>query len=149
MRPMSDAEFDDWFAGSMQGYRDDLALAYELSDEDARAAAETASARMLPGGRATAGQEFFRVLDGDDAVGSLWLGLDGGTLWIYDIVMAPEHRSRGLGTATLRAVDEIARARGARAVALNVFGHNPRARALYEAAGYETVTTQMRKPLAG
>ena len=46
-----------------------------------------------------------------------------------------------------KAVEGAARERGARAVALNVFGHNPRAKALYEAVGYATVTTQMRKPL--
>lgn len=149
LRPMSDAEFDDWFARSKEGYADDLARAYGRLEADARAMADAASARMLPDGRATTGHEFLRVLRGDDPVGWLWLGPgDDGGLWIYDIVMAPDAQGRGFGTATLGAVEAIARARGLGAIALNVFGHNPRARALYEAVGYETVTTEMRKRLS-
>jgi ribosomal protein S18 acetylase RimI-like enzyme len=103
---------------------------------------------MLPEGAATASHQFLRVLDGDEPVGWLWLGPgDDDALWIYDIVIAPDRRDRGFGASTLRAVEEIARSRGLGAVGLNVFGHNPRAKALYEAVGFETVTTQMRKPL--
>jgi ribosomal protein S18 acetylase RimI-like enzyme len=148
LRAMTDAEFGDWFAQSERGYADDLVRAYDHTETDARAMAAAVSTRMLPGGRGTDGHDFFRVLDGDAAVGWLWLGPgDDGALWIYDIVIAPAQRGRGVGTATLAAVEALAHARGLGAVALNVFGHNPRAQALYEAAGYETVTTQMRKRL--
>jgi ribosomal protein S18 acetylase RimI-like enzyme len=148
LRPMNEDEFDDWYAASTRGYADDLARAYAISIGDARARVAALSSRLLPDGRATAGHEFLRVLDGDQPVGWLWLGPgDDGALWIYDIVVAPGRRGRGYGAATLVAVEAIARAQGSAAVGLDVFGHNARAKALYEAAGFETVTTEMRKRL--
>jgi GNAT superfamily N-acetyltransferase len=148
LRPMSDAEFDEWFAASTRGFTADLARAYGRSDSDAHAMANAAAARMLPDGRATAGHEFLRVMAGAAAVGSLWLGPGtDGALWIFDIVIEAGQRGRGYGTATLHAVEDLARSRDLPAVALNVFGHNPRAHALYEAVGYTTVTTEMRKRL--
>jgi GNAT superfamily N-acetyltransferase len=145
---MSDDEFGDWFARSLNNYSRDLARAYDKPDDGSQADAEAAARRMLPDGRATAGHHFLRILDGDVPAGWLWLGpVEDGVAWIYDIEVGDTERGRGVGTAALEAAETFVRTLGARAIALNVFGHNPRARALYEAVGYATVTTQMRKPL--
>ena len=148
LRPMSDQEFDDWFADSKRAYAGDLARAYRQSNSDTQATVDALSTRMLPVGRHTNGHRFLRVLDGEDPVGWLWLGPgDAGALYIYDIVIAADRRGEGFGTAALLATEEIARSLGFDSVGLSVFGHNPRAKTLYEAVGYQTVTTQMRKPL--
>jgi ribosomal protein S18 acetylase RimI-like enzyme len=66
---------------------------------------------------------------------------------VYDVEVRPEHRRAGHGRAIMLAAEDVARAEGAESIALNVFGHNHAARALYEDLGYETISLQMRKPL--
>jgi GNAT superfamily N-acetyltransferase len=59
-----------------------------------------------------------------------------GCPWIYDVLTHPDYRSRGIGSAMLRACETTARARGWRTIGLGVATTNPRARALYERLGY-------------
>lgn len=53
-------------------------------------------------------------------------------------------RSRGIGTALLEAVNQRARELGKTEVILEVVDTNPRAKALYERFGYQTVLTTRR-----
>ncbi|MBH5335503.1 GNAT family N-acetyltransferase [Streptomyces pactum] len=57
-----------------------------------------------------------------------------GTLW--QLVVHPELRSRGIGTLLIRAAEERITARGLRRAELAVEEDNPRARELYERLGY-------------
>ncbi|MFC7307652.1 GNAT family N-acetyltransferase [Streptomyces monticola] len=50
--------------------------------------------------------------------------------------VAAELRSRGIGSALIRAAEELARERGLPAIGLGVDTANPRAAALYERLGY-------------
>ncbi|MFE2014255.1 GNAT family N-acetyltransferase [Streptomyces sp. NPDC059491] len=54
--------------------------------------------------------------------------------------VAAELRGRGIGTALVRAAEELARARGRTALGLGVAHDNTRAAALYARLGYEPVT---------
>ena len=56
--------------------------------------------------------------------------------WIVDLLTHPNYRSRGIGTALLRACEKAARARAATSIGLGVAVTNQRARALYERLGY-------------
>ena len=56
-------------------------------------------------------------------------------------------RGEGLGRAAMLAAEQVAREAGWSALGLNVFGHNPRARGLYDSLGYEVAATTMAKPL--
>lgn len=56
--------------------------------------------------------------------------------WVVDLLTHPAYRSRGVGTALLRACEEAARAHGAARIGLGVGVTNQRARALYERLGY-------------
>jgi len=97
------------------------------------------------------GQRIFDVLDDDVAIGSLWLAKreDGnsGEWFIYDIVIDPEHRGKGLGRSTMQAAEEYVRSEGGTRLALNVFGPNTVARSLYESMGYSVLAIGMKKEL--
>ncbi|MCS7206963.1 MAG: GNAT family N-acetyltransferase [Dehalococcoidia bacterium] len=58
---------------------------------------------------------------------------------IYDIVVSPAARGRGIGTALLREAERIARQRGLTALALEVRATNREARCLYEHNGFVPV----------
>ena len=60
----------------------------------------------------------------------------------------PTERGQGLRPALLLAAEQEAARRGEATIGLNVFGPNTVARNLYESAGYEVASLQMRKELA-
>ena len=83
---------------------------------------------------------FIHVSEEDDYYG-------GACGHIGDIVVAPEARGQGVGTALLAAAEDWARARGHRLITLNVFLDNAAARRVYERAGYRPETIRHVKPL--
>jgi RimJ/RimL family protein N-acetyltransferase len=58
-------------------------------------------------------------------------------LEIKGLSVDPAHRGHGMGKALMQAAIKQARAAGARKLTLRVLGHNPHARAVYEACGFE------------
>jgi GNAT superfamily N-acetyltransferase len=60
--------------------------------------------------------------------------IDGLAVWPEDL------RSRGIGTALIRAAEELARERGLTTVGIGVGQDNPRAAGLYARLGYRPVT---------
>ena len=65
---------------------------------------------------------------------------NGSTLArLYSIATAPAARGRGIGAGLLAAAEDAARARGCRALRLEVRVDNPAAMALYERAGYRRI----------
>lgn len=58
---------------------------------------------------------------------------------IYDIVVSPKARGRGIGTALLKEAEHIARKRGLNSIALEVRTTNREARCLYEHCGYAPI----------
>ena len=85
-------------------------------------------------------------------MGWLWLALqnpraEAGVGFTYDITVDEALRGRGYGRAAMELAEEEARRNGLHALALNVFGHNAIARALYSSLGYSETSVQMRKEL--
>ncbi len=119
-----------------------------MPENDARINAEEGIGAAFPGGVPANDNEMFDVIDGEHGIGHLWLGpLSPGTWYVMDIEIYEEFRRRGYGRAVMLLAEQVARAHGAQYLGLNVFGHNPNARALYESLGYETQSVRMRKPL--
>lgn len=63
------------------------------------------------------------------------------------LFVRPEARGQGVGSALLQAIFVEAQRRGYQEVRLDVINSNPRARALYERAGFRPVKTQHLGPL--
>lgn len=68
---------------------------------------------------------------------------------LFQLVVHPDHRSRGVGTALVRALEDAVRARGGGETALEVEVDNPRAQALYERLGYRRAGTTVSAWTAG
>jgi GNAT superfamily N-acetyltransferase len=71
-----------------------------------------------------------------------------GELLLDGIVVRPDSRGQGIGTALLREVEALARGHGLEAVRLDVVDTNPDARRLYEREGFVATTTH-RSPFLG
>jgi len=121
--------------------------------EGARRTADEQRAVLFPDGRAAEGQHLMHVLDADEVVGLLWMGrpLSGPeTTWfVFYVEVDPERRGHGYGRAAMELAESWTRERGGTRVALNVFGPNEVARALYDALGYQVMATVMFKDLEG
>lgn len=103
--------------------------------------------RELPSGRNDVHAAFLaRQAAGDAVYLVAWLGpvpvgtgvvrWAGGRPEITNLQVPPERQGRGVGTALVRAAEDVVRSRGHAQVVIGVAEDNPRAAALYERLGY-------------
>jgi GNAT superfamily N-acetyltransferase len=143
-------ELSQWLPGKKDEY---IAERIKAGDdpEVARRTSDSQFAELFPGESPADGQFVMNVIDDEDVVGTLWMGRpfsrDANTWYIFDIEIAKDLRGRGYGRATMEAAEAWTRERGGTRVALNVFGPNLVARALYDSLGYEVLATSMFKDL--
>ncbi|MES1170512.1 MAG: hypothetical protein ABUL47_07490, partial [Leifsonia sp.] len=71
LRDMDAVEYDAFIAVSLADFAADLALASELTPDQAAERAKSILAALLPEGRATPGHAFLSILDDDRVVGRL------------------------------------------------------------------------------
>jgi ribosomal protein S18 acetylase RimI-like enzyme len=145
-------EYAAWNAAAFSEYVEEIVASGGMSREAAEERARREDAELLPDGWATPGQLIFRVEADGQSVGWLWLALQSpraetGVGFIYDITIDEALRGRGYGRRAMQLAEEEARRHGIHALALNVFGQNAIARALYSSLGYRETSVQMRKEL--
>ncbi|WP_010097519.1 GNAT family N-acetyltransferase [Ornithinibacillus scapharcae] len=84
-------------------------------------------------------------------IGILWVYIQDKNqekqAYIYDIELDEDQRGKGLGKATMLALEEYAKSENIKQIRLHVFAHNQRAIALYKKMGYEMTNHQMLKRL--
>jgi GNAT superfamily N-acetyltransferase len=152
LRPMTEPEYADYRALAVPTYAANLARAGGMDPDAALSQAEESLAATLAEAIAPERTWVMRVLTDDgDAIGWLRLGphtfRDDG-VHVNHILIEDAYQGRGLGRATMLAAEELAREAGLRHIALDVFGWNDRAEALYRSLGYVTQWQQMDKSLA-
>ncbi len=148
VRPMTGDEFTAFAARSVQDYATDIARSASIPLDAGWERAETQFAGFLPEGRSTTGHRLLTILDGERAIGSLWIGPHPqreSTAFVYDILIEEAERGRGFGRDAMLAAEDLAKADGSTAIGLNVFGFNERAQRLYASLDYGVVSTQMLK----
>lgn len=150
LRRMTQAAYDRWRSTAVELFAQSFVDSGILDLEAALKRAEVQFAQLLPDGLDTPGHSLLSAFDGDTEVGMTWLFAgepDASTMFVYDFQVDETMRRRGLGRRLMEAVVADARARGMAAIALHVFGHNTGARALYEQAGFEVTSVNMKLTL--
>ena len=149
---MTAAEFAVFRAETAREYAAQKVEAGEYVPDGAAERALKDMDALLPDGVDTQGMFFLVAEAGGDVVGRVWVTLQHpssppDTAWIYAIDVLPEHRGKGYSRALLTAAEQETARCGVPFLGLNVFGANETARRLYESAGYEIKSIQMRKEL--
>jgi ribosomal protein S18 acetylase RimI-like enzyme len=144
----TDEQVAHWLPVAMAAY-EQARLDAGDTPEQAAEARRASEERFFPGGHLIDGHFLFTVeADGDDA-GWLWIGPspEGGSWWVWDIAVHEPYRGRGIGRATMRLAEDVARSQGASVMRLNVFAYNTAAIRLYDSLGYETASMHKQKAL--
>lgn len=153
LRPMVESEFAEYVRFSMELFASEKMRGEGLTRNAAWKIAQESMQNKFPHGLSSENQCVFVVCFGEGAapIGFVWLeerDRDGKkSVYIYDIYIKPEFQGQGLGQKTMEAIEGIARERGAGRVQLHVFGHNERARNLYEKMDYRATNIMMAKDL--
>ena len=148
---MDERQFEEFAASSVREYARDKVLAGQWAEPSAPRQAAQALASLLPRGLATPDHHLFVAEDAASGatVGTAWLHVDRSVAppfgYLYDIRVDDAVQGLGYGRALLDAVEGAARQAGCASLRLHVFGHNDRARRLYEGAGYRATNLNMRK----
>ncbi len=126
--------------GILAARRDDLdaIMILERSGFDA---GEQWSARSWQGELLGEGRTIL-IARGHHPVGVICFQTIGELADLHRLVVAPQHRRRGIGHELVRAGLQTVRHLGARAAILEVDYHNEPAIALYQAAGFEQLTAR-------
>ncbi|MFJ4188469.1 GNAT family N-acetyltransferase [Kitasatospora sp. NPDC089509] len=155
LRRMTEAEYRS--ATEVREAETTAELARLMPEELARERSRAGTATFLPQGRATAGHHLVVAENAaGEVVGSAWIGPDprsgagtSGTAWLYHIRVLPGFRRRGYGAAVLAAAERLVAREGMTGLALNVFGGNEAAIALYRRCGYGVQAMSMSKAVGG
>lgn len=151
LRPLTEAEFDHWLPRQEAEYARLIIESGAMEPPAAREKARRDTRRTFSAGFATPGQLVFRVLAGDEPVGSLWLAVPGpddpAMAWVYDIEIEDAYRGRGYGRQAMLLAERESKARGMTSIGLNVHGQNRVAISLYDSLGYLVTAQQMKKTL--
>jgi len=150
---MSEPEYDAFYDRAAQEYAQDKVTAGQWPATEAAARARQALAELLRAGLHTPGHRLYVLHDrkAGNRVGTAWLRLEPAAVppyaYLCDLRIDDAIQGRGFGRAALAALEDEARAAGCTALLLHAFGHNERARRLYDSAGYRTTNVNMRKDL--
>ncbi|WP_085899304.1 GNAT family N-acetyltransferase [Kiloniella majae] len=147
--PMTEADYPVWRERGIKAYAEDKAQSgYSL--ENAQKLSEESYATSLPKGVNTPDNYIFTILNASEQpVGALWFAVkeDYGkkTAFIYDIEINLAERGKGLGKATMLALEAEIKKLGINRIGLHVFAFNKTAHALYASLGYKSTDITMEK----
>lgn len=149
LEQMSIAAFGTWRKQAIKNYAINKIKALTWTPEEASEKASAAYLDLLPQGLHTPGELFWTIKHDDEAIGTLWVHIDGDTnhFFIYDITIDAAQQNQGFGQETLRVLEKEARRRHISAIDLHVFGDNLRAQHVYQKLGFVTTDINMSKPL--
>jgi RimJ/RimL family protein N-acetyltransferase len=154
---MNAAEFGVYVERSIPEYAQDKVDSGQWSKESSLELSRREFEESLPQGAQTPDNFLFTVRDAATQVnvGMLWYAIQEQAgqriAYVYDVLVEPPYQRKGYATRAFEALGIEVHSRGLCGIALNVFGHNRAARALYAKLGFQTTSTRMFKkvPSAG
>ena len=154
LEPMPPKRFDEFAdVASASQAADNVASGRWLEDES-EPLARAELGRLLPQQAATPDHHFYEIKSNPagPVLGFVWLAsMPRGSVrvaFVFQLFVYPKHRRQGHGRAALVLVEKLAEVMGLTGVALNVFGSNFAAQALYHSLGYVVTSLSMHKPLS-
>jgi ribosomal protein S18 acetylase RimI-like enzyme len=151
LEEMTDAEYAVLRPRVESDYAADIVRSGALPRAEATRKAAADLDHLLPDGPSTSGHLLRTGYVDGQRVGGVWLQLrersDGIHAFGLELEVVGPLRGRGYGRALVEAALEACRERGARSVALSVFGFNTSARQLYASAGFGVTAQTMAKQL--
>lgn len=151
---MRQEAFTAFFEVAVAAYAADNVASGRWLEHEAEQLSRAENERLLPNGVATPDNHLFEILasTGGPAVGSLWFvpHVRGARRMAYltHLFVHPRFRRQGHALAALAAIEPIVAGLGLSGIALNVFGSNAAAQALYREAGYGVTALSMHKSLS-
>lgn len=153
LEPMGDSDFQEYLKWSIKNYADEKVKAGSWPKEDCYERSRGEFDRLLPDGKDSRDNYLFRIMDASgEKVGILWFGIlpqesDLHGVFIWDIMVYPEFRGKGLGKEAMKALEQEVKSLGANRISLHVFGHNSVAIDLYRKSGYSVTDLIMSKEI--
>ncbi|MCN9240592.1 GNAT family N-acetyltransferase [Streptomyces sp. RY43-2] len=140
-RPMTRAEYPEWFAAERDAYISDIVRSGALSPEEAVRKSDRDFAKTLPEGLATPDNAFLVLEVAGERVGTGWLkhGHLPGVTYGYSLHVEERHRGKGYGRAAMAAGERVTFEAGDSALMFSVWGGNEVAMNLYTSAGYHVL----------
>ncbi len=148
--PMSQLEFDAFLERTIPEYAADHVCAGQWLESESLEKSRKEFEDLLPQGLNTEDNFLYTLVDGDKAVGMIWMKIKRHPSisgFIYDVFVDERFRGKGYGKNLMLLLEEKARGKGLGSLELHVFGSNNVALKLYEIIGYETTNVLMRKTL--
>lgn len=151
LKKMSKKAFESFYEDSIIDYANEHVKSGDWKTEGSIERARTEFENLLPEGLDTNNQCLLSVINNNVDIGYLWLHIYEGEYqkqcFIYDIKIKETYRGQGLGTKTLKCIEQYCKDKDVESIGLHAFGHNKRAVALYNKMGFETTNYRMEKKL--
>ena len=149
--PMTQPEYDVYLEHLIPDYAADNVRAGYWDESEALEKSRQQIKSLLPQGLQTKDHYIYTLVDGEQAVGMIWLRaqLDRAVKsgFIFDVVVDEKFRGKGYGKQLMLLIEEKARELDLKSIGLHVFAYNKVAKNLYEGIGYEVSSLNMIKKL--
>lgn len=153
LAPMRPEAYPAFFEEAVAFYAAENIAVGSWRSEEALGLSRDETQRMFSQGLETPDQYVFEIFGAveQEPVGYVWFAvIPRGTTkvaFVVQLKIHPKSQRQGHGRAALGLIEQRARKLGLSGMALQVFAHNPSAKALYESVGYKVSSFNMIKPL--
>ena len=140
---MTPLEYADFVPMQVAEFALQMTFAGEWEIDDAMDKSLARGEMLFDGTAIHGGHRFFRAVTSEGPVAWIWEGpspIGAPGRFLYQVTVEEAHRGRGVGHATLRALEQRLVREGVPQLMLNVFRWNEAALRMYEARGYEVAT---------
>jgi ribosomal protein S18 acetylase RimI-like enzyme len=153
IRPLTKAEYVAWLSQAVSVYAEQRAASGAWPQDAALQLSQKEHETLLPQGQDTSDNFFFAVLGTTgEQVGTIWFAArdraKARVAFLYHVLVWPEHQRQGHAFRALQALEVEIKRLGLSGIALQVFGHNTVAQALYSKLGYEVTNINLFKSVA-